>query len=429
MLNPFSSPSKLVARSLLAVSIWIGLANPFPVYAQTAESLPDLPFYFAAPYQAWANLEELGIDPKQNTVGRWIELGVADAEALTAGLRLLAVPEAGARGRREAVRQLHQAGLLLDGDVVLFFRPDWAGTMAYPHVQMGISHAGVIRTGNGTAYNLDMPLEPTFNGSSYSSQLDSPAYMDLQTFHILRPRGFAAEEQTGFRKTVERLVQSMPVISRRGLLPFQGDYMLPHYVSRQIHPTESVRRFGQVAFQPDTASSQPMYCSEFVWHVHSLARSGNQGGDVAAEMIFPPLPFVSANGEPGLGEGPLTVLTTAGSELSVEQSESLVRSMFEAHRQGALSQGHLKTAQQVAPLMQELEQFYLMTVSDSDQITVGGQEVTRREYAGALNQMIAPNYSPTAFYINTFLAPDDPNRRFDYLYTLTFISGEGASTP
>jgi hypothetical protein len=38
-----------------------------------------------------------------------------------------------------------------------------------------------------------------------------------------------------------------------------------------------------------------------------------------------------------------------------------------------------------------------------------------------MNDSMAPNYSPTAFFINSFLPADHPERQFDYLYTLLFV--------
>ena len=70
--------------------------------------------------------------------------------------------------------------------------------MAYPHIQMGISHSGIIHTRGGRAYNLDMPLDEEHNGGSFDSELNSGHYKDATALHILRPRHFGTPERDCF---------------------------------------------------------------------------------------------------------------------------------------------------------------------------------------------------------------------------------------
>ena len=61
-------------------------------------------------------------------------------------------------------QQLAKAGVLQDGDIALTFRPELAGTLAYPHIQMGATHASLVYTKDGQAYNVDSPLDEEYVG-------------------------------------------------------------------------------------------------------------------------------------------------------------------------------------------------------------------------------------------------------------------------
>src|SRR5205807_937196 len=115
------------------------------------------------------------------------------------------------------------------------------------------------------------------------------------------------------------------------------------------------------------------------------------------------------------GEGPLAVLRSAGENLTAEQKDRLIRSIFVDNESPQLSAGHRETARKVKPLMGQLERYYQMELLGDD--TFDSAPVL----AKAMDESMPPNYSPTAFFINSFLPSDHPERRFDYLYTLLYL--------
>ena len=106
--------------------------------------LLDAPFYFSVPKAA--------VTTTLNRAGYpYPTLWNDSAESKEVGLRVIAIKQgigldARKLARREMAAKLARAGVLQDGDIVLTFRPELAGTMAYPHIQMGTTHAGLVYT-------------------------------------------------------------------------------------------------------------------------------------------------------------------------------------------------------------------------------------------------------------------------------------------
>jgi hypothetical protein len=119
--------------------------------------LLDMPFYFSVPKTAVTA-------PVDRTKYPYPTVWNASMQASAVGLRVIAIQEgagvaAHQMARREMATKLAQAGVLQDGDIVLTFRPELADTMAYPHIQMGTTHAGLVYTDGGAAFNIDSPLD------------------------------------------------------------------------------------------------------------------------------------------------------------------------------------------------------------------------------------------------------------------------------
>src|ERR1043165_3158281 len=128
--------------------------------------LIDVPFYFSTPKTAVTL-------PLDRNAYPYPTLWNPSQQAGEVGLRIIAIQQgstvsAHQQARREMAAKLARAGVLKDGDLVLTFRPELAGTMAYPHIQMGITHAGLVYTDGGAAYNIDSPLD-----SQYVGQFDT----------------------------------------------------------------------------------------------------------------------------------------------------------------------------------------------------------------------------------------------------------------
>src|SRR5690606_25277812 len=133
--------------------------------------------------------------------------------------------------------------------VVLAFRPQLAGTLAYPHVQMGTTHASLVYTENGQAYNIDSPLdqdysfEPLGGNAQYSTPFwvggpsrTIPNYTEsgVDAFHVVRPRKMQdAQRKDRLRGWVRRLKSGIKMINgRRAQLKFQKDYLTPTFASQ-----------------------------------------------------------------------------------------------------------------------------------------------------------------------------------------------------
>ena len=409
-----SDSSVVFHRLLLAL---ISVCSTTLSHVSVASDAPFAPpFYFSAPRSAWGEQPALHPGGVDEIDALLLEAGSKGLPTVPAGLRYILVRDA--KDVRDSIaRALYAKGLLADGDVVLTFRPGWADTMAYPHIQMGISHSGIIHTRGGRAYNLDMPLDEEHNGGSFDSELNSRHYKDATALHILRPRHFGTPERDSFRALVDELLRNVGVIRNRALLPFNKDYLTPRYFALHISPTESVTRFRSIVTSPETVRSpMKMYCSEFVWHMHSL--NGLEKAD--HRLIFDPMKFVSTDGATGMGEGPLAVLKSAGENLTTDQKSRLIQAMFVDNEAPQLSTGHRETARKVKPLMGQLERYYqtqLLGAASEKDISESGPELAK-----AINESMPANYSPTAFFINSFLPPDHPERQFDYLYTLLYVS-------
>ncbi|MCB0351551.1 MAG: hypothetical protein KDD38_10230, partial [Bdellovibrionales bacterium] len=137
---------------------------------QTLSRKLEIPFYFNAPYSTFSPLSEDLLNQRTSSSAHapilfnYRETSKASHnsnEADDLGLRLIVV-----RGdnRKSTSMALADSGLFETGDIVLSYRPEWYGTLRYSHIQMGISHAGMLyykktRDGQLALKNLDMPFD------------------------------------------------------------------------------------------------------------------------------------------------------------------------------------------------------------------------------------------------------------------------------
>jgi hypothetical protein len=320
-------------------------------------------------------------------------------------------------------RRLAQAGVLQDGDVALTFRPELAGTMPYPHIQMGTTHAGLIYTRDSEAYNIDSPLD-----TSYLGQFDAPHYagdgdLDAGTdaLHILRPRVMNEQRRAQLREWVATLTGNLPRINgQRAQVKFQQNYLEPSYAANDLTTRQIVTKLGQIILEADTTTRLPMYCSELAWHLIALSNCGldeireaPQEGAACVDEPFAPMPIVATSeGEIGLAEGPLYSLL----EAPADQRPGLAAAIFATGSAARLSSGHRMVAEQVAPLMEGLAGFY--------QARAAGAPVDHTAPAAAmLTAQVTNNYSPTAFLVAAMA--DSRDRRIDYVATIAFVNAAG----
>jgi hypothetical protein len=312
--------------------------------------------------------------------------------------------------------------VLKDGDIVLTFRPELQGTMAYPHIQMGTTHAGLVYTEGGAAYNIDSPLD-----SEYVGQFDTSHYAGNGTddagadaLHIVRPHGMTDARRAQLREWVMTLKRGLPRINgARQQIKFQSDYLVPSYVSSHETTRQTITTLGKIILELDTTTKQPMFCSEFAWHMLALSactaaqiRDAGPEGASCVDEVFAPMPLVASNAsEVGLAEGPLLDLM----KMPAEIRPGNVAKIFETGNPAKLSSGHRMVSEQVAPLMAPLRQIY--------EARVAGATIDQTASAAMqLSSQVPNNYSPTAFLVQ---ALPDAARTMDYVVTLTFVNSTG----
>lgn len=383
--------------------------------------LLDTPFYFSVPKSAVTA-------PIDRARYPYPTVWNASMQASAVGLRVVAIQQgtgvaAHQKARREMATKLAAAGVLQDGDIVLTFRPELADTMAYPHIQMGTTHAGLIYTDGGAAFNIDSPLD-----SQYVGQFDTSHYAGnggddagVDALHIVRPRKMTDARRVQLRTWIKTLKSGLGRINgERQQVKFQSDYLTPSFVSAGMTTRQTVTTLGKIILEADTTTKLPMFCSEFAWHMLALSnctaadiRSAPAAGAACVDEVFAPMPLVARTAtEVGLAEGPLLSLL----EIPAQIRAPLVGKIFATGNPAKLSSGHRAVSEQVAPLMGALSQFYTARA--------GGAPVEATASAADMLDANMPlNYSPTTFLIQA-MGPQ-ATRAMDYVVTVAFVNAAG----
>lgn len=386
-----------------------------------ASRLVDIPFYFSVPKTA--------ITTEINRRGySYPTVWNPSTEVKESGLRVIAIrqqgtsPAAKRAARGDMARQLAKAGVLEDGDIALTFRPELQGTLAYPHIQMGATHASLVYTQNGEAFNVDSPLDGEYvgqfstlhftGGTSASGEVDN----GVDALHILRPSGFDDARRAQLQKWASSVAKNRAY----GKVRFQKDYLTPIFAAKRMTTTQTVTELGKIILGAGTMDL-PMYCSEFAWHMLALSactetqiRDAGPEGAACVKPVFAPMQLAATDaGSTGLAEGPLVSILAA----PVADRGALVRQIFVAGDAARLSSGHRAVAEQVAPLMAGLSQYYGARAQGAD------VEQTS-DAAGQLNAGVqnVPNYSPTSFLVNAVQPAG--LRKIDYVATVVFVDSD-----
>lgn len=383
--------------------------------------LIDVPFYFSIPKDAITTALNRQAYPYPTV---WN----GSLQSSDEGLRIIAIQQGSTvashkQARREMATKLARAGVLQDGDLVLTFRPELQGTMAYPHIQMGITHAGLVYTDGGVAYNIDSPLD-----SQYVGQFDTSHYAGnggddagADALHIVRPRKMNDTRRAQLRTWISTLKQNLGRINgQRTQIKFQSDYLTPAYASAGKTTRQTVTTLGKIILELDTTTKQPMFCSEFAWHMLALSnctaeeiRNAPEEGASCVDDVFAPMPLVASDAQSvGLADGPLIALMKLPEPIRALN----VPKIFETGDAAKLSSGHRMVSEQVAPLMAPLQQFYMARVQ-------GATVDMTAPVAMQLSAQMPLNYSPTAFLVQSMA--DEPVRAVDYVTTLTFVNAAG----
>lgn len=384
--------------------------------------LLDVPFYFSVPKAA--------ITTEVNRAAySYPTVWNPSTEVKEAGLRVIAIKQAGTSpsakkiARQDMAKQLAKAGVLQDGDIALTFRPELQGTLAYPHIQMGTTHASLVYTKDGQAYNVDSPLDGEyvgqFNTLHFAGGTSASGTVDMGTdaLHIIRPAGFDGTRRAQLQKWASAVAQNRAY----GKVKFQKDYLTPIFASKQMTTTQTVTELGKIILNEGTMEL-PMYCSEFAWHMLALSncseaqiRDAGPEGAACVKPVFAPMQLAATDAQStGLAEGPLVSVLAAPAAARAD----LVTQIFAAGGNGGrLSSGHRAVAEQVAPLMSGLAQYYgaraqgataEMTSAAAGQLNAGVQNV--------------PNYSPTSFIVSA--VQPEGLRKMDYVATVVFVDSD-----
>jgi len=418
-------PARLFLPSAIALATWLALgptsigAKEFTfdqtVNQQMARRL-GIPVYFAVPASARAVL------PKDiKTPDRLIDFRHPDAAASQAnvGLRLVVAKRAG------LARRLGQSGLVQTGDLLLTFRSEWGGAGAYPNIQMGISHVGLAYVKNGTAHNLDNPLDEDHLGVGMRADLTSNHYRTLKLIHIIRPRNLTDAQRANLLAWATRLNAGAKRVYPKQI-SFNEDYNDPKF--KPGKPLQFVKHLGQIALGHNPPGELEIFCSEFAWSVLALRDCDpDQAGDAfkgsgVPSCIRPAMRPMRATGSyitrksrssyTGLADGPLLVIDAL--KLPHAERDKMLRSIFVADPNGLskLSEGHKTVAETMQPKFARLETYYRSAAG-------GGWSGLKARLVGSMiSRAIPENYSPTSFLINTLLPADSSNRTMDYVATV-----------
>lgn len=363
-----------------------------------AADILDVSSFMMPPRDTWAHIAT-SQDPDVVVTEKLAQQGAL-------GFRILHL-RAAAKGTKQAASDLAQSGIVQTGDILLSFRPLWDHTLAYAHMQLGVSHSAVAfvvsEGGDDIVVTLESPI-------SYSSHMNSPEhYSDLDAIHIVRPR--LSETQKVNLEKWARLI-----LSRKSKFEFFSDYSLPMY--KRGHPNIATPRdeivlLAQVA-NGSSSSSFSSYCSEFVWALMGLRNcdpgmfDGScvspifQTSDGMLTGIVP-----SLESDAGMVQGPEAALK-GGRLDQADRTDTLTQTVFvdtltdPSELAGRMSAGHRKVAEDNMENMKILNQYY-----------ASGEPVP---VAQAINQSIFNNVSPTSFLLRSNAGMDG----FKYVGTVIF---------
>jgi hypothetical protein len=413
---------------------------------KTAGAVTDIPFYFGVPKTSLTT--ELTLENERKDYP-WSTVWSPSRENPEIGLRMIVIPEkppASAEQRKLMAAELGTAGVIQDGDVILSFRTGLADTLAYPHIQMGSTHAGLaFRDDTGNAHNLDQPLDGDYNvvkviggKKRFVSSFETKHYAgqpdSTDALHILRPRWGSARatKTTNLRAWINRLAETHEAIRAAGGLNFNSDYLNPLIAKPETSAAKIATEFGQIM----TGKVKPrgdfdMFCSEMAFYLLTLANctfddinGAAVGGEAActtgalpagAQPFEPMLLLGDSNNKPGLAEGPLLNLLHGGGN----RIPTALDLLFPKSESGAskLSSGHRAVAEATKPLMGGLQQYYAASLGVPGLPPV---EALRANINGLTKNV--KNYSPTAFLVESMI-PDAGQRSVDYVATVVFGDG------
>jgi hypothetical protein len=388
-------------KATISASVLILAVSTYGAWAQQQPPTPnilDVSSFMMPPRESWAKISS---SQDSNVV---ISEKVANEGDM--GFRVLHL-RADVKGKKQAAIDLARSGLVEPGDILLSFRPLWDRTLAYAHMQLGVSHSAIAFVVTQGTERYVMTLESPI---SYSSPLNAPEhYSDLDAIHIVRPT--LTETQKANLEKWARLILSHP-----DKFSFFSDYSLPMYKrgrSDISSPNDEIVLLAKVATGASTSLFES-YCSEFVWSLLGL-RDCDPGSfnpscinpifETTAGMMRGIVPKLK--NDSGLVQGPEANLV-GGKLADNEKTAMLTKSVFvdvlsdRSELEGRMSAGHRKVAEDNKENMKILNGYY-----------AGGEP---EPVAQTINQLVVENVSPTSFLIRSNAGMDG----FHYVGTVIF---------
>lgn len=408
-----------------------------------------VPFYFSMPRAALGELPSVG-------AGAYRVATIAPREtslAEHAGLHVIAVPDrSSAEGRRQVRRDmtknLAEAGVLKDGDVVVGVRFHQKDSVPYVHLQMGAQHTALVFTRNGVPYHVDEPLDlehmrfdppattvpavrpraslgpaSSFTSRKIVSQFDADAYTSTGTagmpmLHIVRPRFIDATRTESMRRWIERIGDRWEYLQAAGVLKYNANFLAP--VAPRLGGTKkSVTMLGKTLLGDALPGELAMYCSELSWHLLALSNCGDEeihaagpeGAACASDSPFALQPMASTERALGFTDGPLAVIRSAG--LTADENAALLGVVFPPHPDASrLTALHRRMNDSFRELIPVMASYYRARVDGA------ANAWTLAE--GANHQLgDVLNYSPSSYLVEAMRPAAE--RRFDYVATVVFV--------
>jgi hypothetical protein len=415
----------------------------------------DIPFYFNVPYASFSPVDSslassrtavsatapLLIDYRKTA--RHVMQNNPESQL---GLRLIVVNKDA--DRKINSRELGESGLFQTGDIVLSFRKEWYRTLRYSHIQLGISHAGVLyieKGADGHKYlrNIDMPMDDETTGPGF---LNSKHYQGTPLLQVVRPRNLTPEQKSNIEKWIVRLAKVGPAAYQANKIRFNQDYSKPKYKPGQ--PLKFVGDLARIALGIDNTEMLTNYCSEFAWEVMSLrncnmddpatvAAFKTQEAPACITEIFTPMPLLGTITTDGVNSPGATVGLIDGVPLIMQPQTARVQDPVERNKvidklidlavfknangnATNISSGHRAVEEAVLkanPKFYDMLLNYYTLVNDdgaaSNQMVLGLRQ--------GFNASQAPNYSPTALMVHGILSEAASAKALDYVGTIFYV--------
>jgi len=413
----------------------------------------SVPYYMSFPVTNFVSLKDVQMVSKSNDSSSvvlvdYISIPAQSSEGTALGLRMALAPQ---ESRLEASQHLADSGLIKSGDIIVSTRPLFANSLQYLALQLESTHisVAVVVTENGrkVVYNLDIPMDSEMLGGAKlgfaKSVMDSNHFVADNAnlmLHILRPRLETDKQKENMQKWLEKaLAKAREKKIYPSQISFNADYNSPMYRSQNGK--------ADLSFVADTArlllgqglmanQHLQMYCSEFAWTLLSLkdcdpdttAKDFGKGKTPSciSEFYKPMQMFGSAfsSGQAqdedlfGMTDGiPMLIGQTGSSpQLSMQLIDYALPGVDREAK--GLSNGHKAVASMMAPLIQQANGYFKLTLTRNAQQIDGARS--------QLNPHSARNYSPTAFVVhaampNTLNGQKVAQKKMDYVVTIKYV--------